>query len=99
MILNFEDLQVPVYITKEEQMASKNTDNMITLLHVSTIVKGREANDHFLELVEKAKVTGISSQDETGKPLQNWKVKNITWNYRDNENIYFHNLELEEVEE
>lgn len=99
MILNFEDLQVPVYITKEEQMASKNTDNMITLLHVSTIVKGQDANDHFLELVEKARVTYISSQDETEKPLQYWKVKNITWNYRDNENIYFHNLELEEVEE
>ncbi len=99
MILIFGDLKVRVQVTNEGHITSKHTGKTLALLQVVTTARGKEANDNFLDLIEKAKEDNVSSLDETGNPIKSWKVKNTSWNYRDGDTIYNHTLELEEVEE
>jgi hypothetical protein len=99
MILIFGDLKVRVQMTNEGHITSKHTGKTLAVLQVTTTVRGKEANDNFLKLIEKAKEDNISSLDETGNLSKNWKVKNTSWSYRDGDSIYNHTLELEEVEE
>lgn len=100
MLLAFDDyLKVHVQITSEADIVSQHTGKLLSTVQVVTTVIGKDANDEFLNLIEKAKENNVSSVDDNGKLIKTWKVKNTSWSYRDGRPVYQHTLELEEVEE
>lgn len=98
--IDFEGNKLTFNIKKELKFFSKHTGVGLKKIEASVYVD-KEIHKDITKIIEKAKKTGINSIDKQGKMLKKWKIKNSTHSYIENKSIakYYHNLELEEIED
>jgi len=99
MLLDFDGTHVRVHVNREDSKISKHTGSTLSIVEVQATLRGQRENQEFLLLIDSAKVESIASIDENGSALKKWKVANNSWSYQDNNPVYFHTVQLEEVEE
>jgi hypothetical protein len=99
MHLNFSGTKVPVEVKTESSFSSKHTGSSLRRLQVETTIRGQNSNEMFLSLIAKAKTEGVTFVDEDGNPIGKWKIGNTSWSHTDGTRIYYHTLDIEEIEE
>ena len=99
MLLDFKGTRVRVQIAKEEKYSSKHTDADLRRLEVRTTIQGEKNNEGFVELINQARTDGVTSVSEDGQVQRKWRLKNSSGSHRDNEPIFHHSIELDEIEE
>ena len=98
MLLDFKGTRVRVQIAKEEKYSSKHTDADLRRLEVRTTIQGEKNNEGFVELINQARTDGVTSVSEDGQVQRKWRLKNSSGSHRDNEPIFHHSIELDEID-